>query len=564
MSGIFLDEKSREKVIKKFNKINSVNEFVSLLNFIEKNNDNLKDKNAFKPINSKQLYHISKTKDKRYLEFSIPKKNGGKRKIQTPDEILKRVQKLINYLLQLIFEPYSHYSSNGFLFGKGIIRNATPHIGKEYVLNLDIKDFFPSINFRRVKVVLELNPFNLKNEREPISFIIANLCTHKDQLPQGAPTSPILSNIVTQKLDRRLTKISLSKNIKYTRYADDVTFSSNKNILKHIFINKVSKIIQEENFIVNEDKTRLQKSTERQQVTGLIVNKKLNVKREYLQKVRAMLNNWEKGGLEYAINVFKKHQPTEKVNYPFKEVLLGHISFIRQIKGIDNSVSIKLTEKFSLLNNLIDYNFIKNDKVKKRLIDDNHKMERFLLVENLTDKDKFISFCTSAFHQIENLVNYYYWSKFDNIELLLNYLFINNPSFKSRYKTIEKTKGFKKISDLNINVLVYLYEKEFYFDKKKFYKQELTKIREIRNDDSHRCSVIDVDKKEIAKEFNRLEQKKINFKKNNKNLVYSKVETKFLLKYETYKFLEKKNYKAVREILREVSVNIKNTLPNTV
>ena len=203
-------------------------------------------------------------------------------------------------------------------------------------------------------------------------------------------------------------------------------------------------------------------------------------------------------------------------------------------------------------------------KVKKRLIDDNHKMERFLLVENLTDKDKFISFCTSAFHQIENLVNYYYWSKFDNIELLLNYLFINNPSFKSRYKTIEKTKGFKKISDLNINVLVYLYEKEFYFDKKKFYKQELTKIREIRNDDSHRCSVIDVDKKEIAKEFNRLEQKKINFKKNNKNLVYSKVETKFLLKYETYKFLEKKNYKAVREILREVSVNIKNTLPNTV
>ncbi len=204
MSGIFLDEISKKKVVQRFNKINTVNEFALLLNFIERNNTNLQNKNKFAPINSKYLYHLSITKDKRYKQFIISKKSGKERTIESPDELLKRVQKLINYLLQIIFEPYSHYSSNGFLFGKGIIRNAKPHINKNYVLNLDIKDFFPSINFRRIKVVLELNPFNLKDERERISFLIANICTYKNHLPQGVPTSPILSNIVTQRLGKNV------------------------------------------------------------------------------------------------------------------------------------------------------------------------------------------------------------------------------------------------------------------------------------------------------------------------------------------------------------------------
>ena len=102
MSGIFLDEIPRKKVIQKFNEINSVDEFASLLNFIERNNIHLLDKKNFTPINSKYLYHLSITKEKRYIEFKIPKKSGKKRKIETPDELLKRVQKLINYLLKKI------------------------------------------------------------------------------------------------------------------------------------------------------------------------------------------------------------------------------------------------------------------------------------------------------------------------------------------------------------------------------------------------------------------------------------------------------------------------------
>ncbi len=564
MPGIFLDEISREKVVQKFNNISSINEFASLLNFIERNNTLLLDKKKFTPINSKYLYHLSITKDKRYKEFSISKKSGKERKIESPDELLKRVQKLINFLLQVIFEPYSHYSSNGFLFGKGIIRNAKPHINKKYVLNLDIKDFFPSINFRRIKVVLELNPFNLKDERERISFLIANICTFKNHLPQGVPTSPILSNIVTQRLDRKLTKECLGLNIKYTRYADDLTFSSNQNILNSSFIKKVEQIVQSENFELNNNKTRLQTSMQRQQVTGLVVNEKLNIKREYLQKVRAMLNNWEKGGLNYAERIFRNHQPIEKKEYPFKNVLLGHISFIKQIKGAENYISLKLVEKYTLLNNLIDYSFIKNKAVKEKLISDNHKMEQIPLLNNQTENDKFISFCTSAFHQIENLLNYYYWSKFKFIDLL-EHLLLNNPSFKKRYKNLDNAKNnFKKISELNINLIVYLYEKEFFFDKKIYYKQEITKLREIRNDDSHRCSVIDVNKDEINNEYAKLEAKKIDFKKRGKNLVHSNKEKKFILKYESFLFLESKNYKEVRRILKDITLNIKNTLPNNV
>ncbi len=303
---------------------------------------------------------------------------------------------------------------------------------------------------------------------------------------------------------------------------------------------------------------------QRQQVTGLIVNEKLNIKREYLQKVRAMLNNWEKGGLNYAERIFRSHQPTGKKEYPFKNVLLGHISFIKQIKGIDNNISLKLVEKYTLLNNLIDYSFIKNKAVKEKLVSDNHKMEHILLINNQTENDKFISFCTSAFHQIENLLNYYYWSKFNFIHLL-EHLLLDNPSFKKRYKDLNNAKNnFKKISELNINLLVYLYEKEFFFDKKIYYKQEITKLREIRNDDSHRCSVIDVNKDEINNEYAKLKAKEIDFKKRGKNLVYSNREKKFILKYETFLFLENKNYKEVRRILNDIALNIKNTLPNNV
>ncbi|NLP59384.1 reverse transcriptase domain-containing protein [Lutibacter sp. B1] len=563
MSSIFLDKKIKDNIKQKFYKVKDLEEFATLLNFVER--QFFKNFKAEKLIDVDYLYYLSKTKSSRYTQFEIPKKNGSVRVINSPDTTLKRIQKLINIILQIIFEDYSHYNSNGFILGKDIRRNAIPHINKNYVLNIDIKNFFPSINFRRIKVVLELSPFKLNNNREKISFLIANLATTDGTLPQGSPISPIISNIVTQKLDRKLSKFCLKSKIKYSRYADDLTFSSNKKVFNSEFIEKIEGILNQENFLINNQKTRIKSSMERQEVTGLVVNKKLNIKREFLQKTRAMLNNWEKGGLNYAKKEFKKHQPESKKNYEFKDVLLGQISFIRLVKGIESPIVNKISLKFNYLNNLIDYTFISNENVKKKLINDNIKMEKLLFDKNESEEDIFIPFCTSAFHQIENLLNYYYWRKFPVFLDLLKTLLENNPNFKRRYRNLKNANNhFKKISDLNINVLVYLYEKEFFFDKNRYYDKRITHLREVRNDDSHRCQIIDIDKDSLKKDYELLQDKiKIQDKKG-KQFDYKKEDKKLIRSYETLKFIEKKDFKKVRNSLRIMSYQIKNTLPNNV
>lgn len=552
MTGVFFNEIVFDEIKIRFSKINNVNEFAALLNYIE--NIIYNPDKELHPITFKHLYFLSKTKDTRYNDFFISKKNGDLRLISTPDNLLKRVQNLINILLQIVFKSHAHYCSNGFLIGKDIKRNAIPHTNKRFVLNIDIKDFFPSVNFRRVKVVLGLSPFKLTDHREKIAFLIANLGTHKGYLPQGAPTSPILSNIVTQKLDRKIAKFCIESKVKYSRYADDLSFSSNKDIFNQYFIESITKIIEEENFSVNDKKTRVRSNRESQQVTGLIVNEKVNIKKEYLQKVRAMINNWEKGGLLYAEKVFKIHQPIERINYNFKSVLLGHLSFIKLIKGDDHIPTKKLRHKFSLLSNLINYDFIPHDKLREKLKVDNLKMENIFFQGNM-ETHEFISYCTSAFHQVENLINYYYWKKFPNYDDLLNELLTQNPNFGKRYKDLQMAKNsFPKLSKLNLNVLIFLYEKDFFFDKKISYNKHLTMLREIRNDDSHRCSIMGTDENKIKEDYLDL----INSRKEKRHKKLPKVEQERIeLNYNTLIFMEKKNFKEVRENLKKVAENIK-------
>lgn len=558
MSGIFSNQKLKDDIKSRFYKFKNVDEFVLFLNYFERQTLSEDVREKLKPLTKKQLYHLSKTSNSRYFEFQIHKKNGNNRDIYAPDLYIKRLQKSINLILQIIFENTSSNYSNGFLIGKDICRNAVPHINKNLILNLDLENFFPSIQFRRIKTVLELDPFLLKGSREPVAFLISNICTLNGILPQGSPASPILSNIVTQRLDRKLARLSSKRNIKYSRYADDLTFSSNLNILDEGYIKKVSSIIKNENFKVNSDKTRVRNSMERQEVTGLIVNQKLNVKRKYLQITRAMLNNWEKGGLRFAENEFKKHQPINKWNYDFREVLLGRLSFIKLVKG-DIKLTDKLLLKYFFLFNQINYDHIRYSAVKNRLRKDNIKMEKLLADRSVPTDDLFISFCTIAFHQIENLINYYYFRKFDVFENLLETLIKENPSFKSRYKTVENAKkSFKQIKDLNINVLVYLYEKEFFFDKDLYYNQEITNLREIRNDESHRCQVINIDTSRIVAEYESLQERISNNKKRNKNYGLSRIEKKLISNYQVLKFLEKKKFKEARKTVFSVNENIKN------
>lgn len=556
MSGvIFHDNDFTEKVKMLFRRVESIAEFVSLLNYIDEKVNNPSDRR--KKITVKSLCYINRDRDKWYTVFNIPKKNGKNRLITAPKSYLKYIQSLINILLQIVFYDKVHYNTNGFIINRGIVRNATPHVGKRYLLSVDIKDFFPSIQFRRIKTVLSLGPFYLIGSKEKLAFFIANFCTYKGVLPQGAPTSPILSNIVTQKLDRRISQLCHERKIKYSRYADDLSFSSNQNVFDNDFIAKITKIVIDEGFSINDEKTRIRCSGERQEVTGIVVNRKLNVSKVFLKKVRAILYNWNIKGIDYTQNKFLKHYKPNKGNIKFQEVLWGYISFIGLVRGRNDKLFTDLFYKYLFLKNQIDYSCISNEEVRKRLINDNNKMEELYGKYILSKEDLFIDFCTAAFHQIENLLYYYYWKRFPDICDLSEYLYHNNPEVQKKFK-----KGihyYGKIGDIQINNLVYLFEKEFYFDMKIPYNQEITFLRNARNDHSHRCFLTRLDVPQIKKDYNEiLEYGKEYFKKNKKNRPLTETEKKTKSDHRFILFMEQHDYNDVRQRLKDVINKIKS------
>ena len=305
------------------------------------------EKGNERPILLKALtwYGNTALQTKRYVSFSVPKKRGGVRTIHAPVTPLKVIQQCLNLVLQCVFTP--NLAATGFVVGKNIADNARPHVGKHYVYNLDLKDFFTGIDFQRVKACLKLPPFNLTGPHEPLAFLIANLCCvqHSDEpkrafLPQGAPTSPILSNVICQQLDRRLTGLAKRFGATYTRYADDLTFSSYTNMYQPDgeFCRELNRIITNQRFTINPSKTRLQKTGYRQEVTGLVVNERVNVSRRYIRTVRALLNNWETLGYDEANRRFSEQYKLDKGYVGEKPpgllaVLGGKLDFLGMVRG---------------------------------------------------------------------------------------------------------------------------------------------------------------------------------------------------------------------------------------
>lgn len=212
-------------------------------------------------------------------------------------------------------------------------------------------------------------PFNLNGDKEPLAFLLASLCTHpfeidgevKTVLPQGSPTSPTLTNILCKKLDRRLTGLAYRFGATYTRYADDITFSSPHNIYNDEEFNKELKRIIEEDqkLIINPKKTRLQKAGYRQVATGLIVNHKVNVRRRYLKQIRMWLYYWEKYGYEKAEQIFKRDYIADKghvknVNAHLVNVLDGKLEFLQMVKGVEDGTYKRLKERFNELTGMKD------------------------------------------------------------------------------------------------------------------------------------------------------------------------------------------------------------------
>ncbi|MDY4803688.1 reverse transcriptase domain-containing protein [Campylobacter sp.] len=309
-------------------------------------------------------------KDK-YRVFRIPKKTGGFREIYAPHETLKNILRKFNkYFVSKYNCFYSSSGENyspahGFMRNRSVATNAEKHKYKRYVLNIDLENFFPSISQARVWRMLQCRPFYLS--ARTANLLASLLCyqesknTIRDQifdfflrdkqnkqnnfLPQGAPTSPMISNFICRKLDYKLGKLAENYEANYTRYADDITFSFDDYKLNNNdkFFQKIKQIIEEENFKINYKKVRMQNYKIRQMVTGLVVNKKINVTRKFIKDLRALLFMIENYGLDSAKSYFAKLNQDKDI----LKVIQGKLSYLKMVKGSNDSTYIKLFERYS-------------------------------------------------------------------------------------------------------------------------------------------------------------------------------------------------------------------------
>ncbi len=291
----------------------TLNDYLDILNIYIKFH-NVSNTFQIKPLEIDQFQQYYRNINKKYITFSIPKKNGDPRIISAPDKYLIKIQRIIMGVLLMYFEPSSE--SHGFIHERSIVSNAEMHTNKAYVLNVDLKDFFPSVKYAVIKDLLQKAPFQFN---ENMAGITARFCVLYGKLPQGAPTSPILSNIAANNLDKKLVYLSHKYKQTYTRYADDITFSGYRRIYTPEFFKELNKIIEEENFEIKKSKTRIQTKNKRQVVTGITVNEKLNVNRKYIKELRAMIHHYKTG--RGADNAFA--------------VISGKLEFLKMVKGKD-------------------------------------------------------------------------------------------------------------------------------------------------------------------------------------------------------------------------------------
>lgn len=303
-----------------------------------------------RPVTGKLLnYYAYHKKATRYSTFQIPKRTRGEmRAIKAPDKGLRRIQRLLLLCLTAAFTTCDE-AAHGFVPGRSVLTNAQPHAGRRFVLNLDLKDFFTNTHYGRVERVLQLAPFSLS---PAVARLVANLCCDLGSLPQGAPTSPLLTNAVCQRLDRRLRQLATRHRATYTRYADDLTFSSQRPAFREQFHAELKVILGAEGYQENERKRRLQLPNTRQEVTGIVVNKKPNVTREYARQIRAMLHNWETKGYEVANDTLRAEYRESKagarhngVAPKLERVLAGKIAYLGMVRGENDQTFIAFKEK---------------------------------------------------------------------------------------------------------------------------------------------------------------------------------------------------------------------------
>jgi retron-type reverse transcriptase/V8-like Glu-specific endopeptidase len=308
-----------------------------------------------------KYFYYSRRVASHYSTFSIPKKSGGKRQILAPDNHLKVLQKRLARQLSFLYKPNPR--ATAFLSNSSIVRNASFHTRKKFVFNIDLKDFFPSITFARVRAMLISKPYSLTPET---ATVIAHLATVDGKLPQGSPCSPVISNMICASLDTQLRTLAKKHKASYTRYADDITFSfyvpmlylpedivvldDNSGGKTHHVVSVgpvLSEIISKKGFKINSKKVRLQRRDEKQVVTGLVVNQKVNVDRRYIRKTSAMIHSLFTIGVDKANIIHKAKSPESSSE--LSAHVFGRLLFIHQVKGVDSPVYRRLAMRFNQL-----------------------------------------------------------------------------------------------------------------------------------------------------------------------------------------------------------------------
>jgi hypothetical protein len=477
-----------------FQNLHTKEDLLCLLNVVKDHVYGKKTKPFY--LNQLTFYYGSKKHIVKYNEFTIRKKSGKERVIHAPVRGLKAIQRTLAYILEAVHEP--HEAAFGFRKASSIVDNATKHVGSRYIYNIDLKDFFPSVDQARIWKCLQLKPFVVgkkekgtqKNKQVPellimnnmegdslapiqaisitikydgmkllngkwettntsgekISYsvyvnykkrnagyidfsftdflteiitgekkitlkdiessieaicnqqerlmqeipshtpasIIAALCcmnmeverkneggewekVMRNVLPQGAPTSPVITNIICKRLDILLSGLAKRFRLKYSRYADDITFSSEHNVYQHDgeFVKELKRIINNQGFEIKDSKTRLQKAEHRQEVTGLLVNKKINVQKRYIKQLRTWIHILEKNPYGKANRIIVEQYMNDKGNVKketvkIENLLRGKLAYLAMIKG--KNCSQYITLKTRLENALDSKKFINRQR----------------------------------------------------------------------------------------------------------------------------------------------------------------------------------------------------------
>ncbi len=329
-------------------------------------------------FSAKQVNFFLIKKEKAYVTFNLPKKAGGFREINAPTKQMKLIQKWILHriLYKINIGNYVH----GFVPKRSILTNASIHVSQDMVLGIDIKDFFPSIDIDMVFSIFLSMGYTRK-----VAYFLADLCTYKGKLPQGAPTSPMLANLAVTKLDIDIDNYCRKRNFNYSRYADDITISGSQKLPMHK--QKIIEIIEGNGFTINKEKTRLHSRGSKQKVTGLVVNDKLSIGRENKKKLRAIVHNI----------LIKGPIVENRSNDPFfRERIFGYLGYANLI---DPEFAAPLINSLKKIDWLEYYESIKEIKESELNINHIKKMNKTILIkfDNLGFFRKVIEFPEGVF-----------------------------------------------------------------------------------------------------------------------------------------------------------------------